>query len=275
MENRKLHFYIPIGVAVVATTAVLIGIFNFWFGTPRSEVMWFCERVRDGFVKQPANTWSNIGFILTGIYIGWLSYKNDFNADNWMTTTFFYPVLFASVVVFLGPGSMAMHATDGPWGGFLDLLSMFMIASFVFTYGLKRLFGLPVWGFSLLFIGLVSLSAWIFLQPWNITGGMLNISEYIFAGELLLAAPIELAIRYGRKTNSKVLRGWASALTMILAFVIWNLSRTSDSMFCNPDSLLQGHAIWHILNAASAFFLFMFYTSEHDSRVGHRVTLAG
>ena len=275
MDNRKLHFYIPLAVAVVATTAVLYGIFHYWFGISRSEVMWFCERARDGFIKQPANTWSNVGFIITGIYIGWLSSKNRFTADNFMTTTLFYPVLFASVVVFLGPGSMAMHATNGPWGGFLDLLSMFMISGFVFTFALKRLLGLTPMLFLMLYLFQIAISSWVLLQPWNVTGWLLNYSEVIFAAQLVLAFPIELAIRFGRKTRSVIFRGIASVLTMCLAFFIWNLSLNSESWFCNPDSLIQGHAIWHILNAAAAYFLFMYYVTEHDPRCRQDVTLAG
>ena len=116
MKNRKHHFYIPLAVAIISTTVVVLGLFNYWFGMPRSETMWFCERVRPGFVKQPANTWSNFGFIIAGVYIGWLSYKNRFTAKNLMTASVFYPIFFACIVVFLGPGSIAMHGSNGPAG---------------------------------------------------------------------------------------------------------------------------------------------------------------
>lgn len=264
MNDRRLHFYIPAGVALVSVLAVLAGIFNFWFGTPRGDFMWFCERVRDGFIKQPANTWSNAGFVIAGLYIGWLSYKNRFTSANLMSKTLMFPVAFASIVVFLGPGSMAMHATNARWGGFLDLLSMFMISSFVFAYGVKRLFRLPAWLFALLFTAMVVASAKINLSPINTATPYLTLSEYIFASQLILSFPIELTIRFRRKTGALIVRGIGSVLTMCLAFLIWNLSRTTDSWFCNPDSLIQGHAIWHILNAFAAYLLFMYYASEND-----------
>lgn len=268
MQNRKLHFYIPLSVALISCVAVIIGLFNLWFGVPRSETMWFCERVRDGFVKQPANTWSNIGFMLTGVYIGWISYKNRFTENNLMTESFLYPVMFASIVAFLGPGSMAMHGSNGPWGGFMDLLSMFMISSFVFGYALKRLLNLSNVAFVLLFLMMIIFSSYVNLSPdLNSSTPFITLSEYIFAGQLIFSAPLELAIRSRLNTGSKVIRGVGAIVTMVIAFVIWNLSRTSESWFCEPDSLIQGHAIWHILNALSAYLLFMYYVSEEDRRV--------
>ncbi len=268
MQNRKLHFYIPLSVALVSCTAVIIGLFNLWFGTPRSDFMWFCERVRDGFIKQPSNTWSNFGFLITGVYIGWISYKNRFKENNLMTESFLYPVMFASVVAFLGPGSMAMHGSNGPWGGFMDLLSMFMISSYVFCYALKRLLNMGNVAFLLLFLGMIGFSSYVNLnESLNTSTPYITLSEYIFAGQLILSAPLELAIRFGMHTRSKVIRGVGAIITMVIAFVIWNLSRTSDSWFCDPDAVIQGHAIWHILNALAAYLLFMYYVSEEDSRI--------
>jgi hypothetical protein len=232
--------------------------------------MWFCERVRDGFVKQPANTWSNFGFIISGLYVGWLSFKNNFSAVNLMTVSSFYPILFASILVFLGPGSIAMHGSNGPWGGFLDLLSMFLISSFIFSFALRRLFRLPDLTTGLLFAFMVVVSCWVNLNPINQSTPFITLSEWIFALQLILSFPIELYIRFVYKTGSIIHRGIASVVTMVIAFTIWNLSRTTESWFCNPDSLIQGHAIWHVLNAIAGYFLFMYYVTEEDRTIIRR-----
>jgi hypothetical protein len=44
---------------------------------------------------------------------------------------------------------------------------------------------------------------------------------------------------------------------MVLAFVIWILDR--ERVLCAPESLLQGHAVWHILGAIAAVCLFRSY----------------
>jgi hypothetical protein len=48
---------------------------------------------------------------------------------------------------------------------------------------------------------------------------------------------------------------------MLVASVIWNASQHG---LCDPHSLLQGHAAWHLLCAVSAYFLFRFYASERE-----------
>ncbi len=57
---------------------------------------------------------------------------------------------------------------------------------------------------------------------------------------------------------------WAilCSLTFITAFLIWTTGR-NDHPWCDPHSLIQAHAIWHILNGLAIYFLFRFYVSEN------------
>ena len=50
---------------------------------------------------------------------------------------------------------------------------------------------------------------------------------------------------------------------MALAFGIWNLSKTGGP-WCDPHSLLQGHAVWHVLGAVAAFCLYRLWASERE-----------
>ena len=43
---------------------------------------------------------------------------------------------------------------------------------------------------------------------------------------------------------------WAGITAFLVAFAIW-LTGTDESASCNPDSLLQPHAIWHLLSAVA------------------------
>ena len=49
---------------------------------------------------------------------------------------------------------------------------------------------------------------------------------------------------------------------MLVAFTIWLLSNAG---WCDPDSLLQGHAAWHLLCAVAAYWLYRLYASELTS----------
>ena len=47
---------------------------------------------------------------------------------------------------------------------------------------------------------------------------------------------------------------------MVPACVIWALDR--ERLICDPESLLQGHALWHGLGAVAATCLFRSYEEE-------------
>ncbi|MEZ5006878.1 MAG: ceramidase domain-containing protein [Chitinophagales bacterium] len=262
MNKRSSVFIIPIVVAVFSLVFVFLGIFNVWFGEAREGVMLYCEHARDGWIKQPSNTFSNLGFIAIGIFIGRLSFKNKFSFKNKMTTTLFYPTFFASVVVFLGPGSMAMHATNAYWGGFIDLMSMFLISSFILTYGLVRWFRMSNTAFAVIYFVSIVICGWVYLSPWNIIDFPIKITEIIFGVQILIGTVLELCNRYIRGNKINAFKGYLSLFTFCLAFFIWIISRTQESWFCNPNSLIQGHAIWHLLNALATYFLFLYYASE-------------
>ena len=49
--------------------------------------------------------------------------------------------------------------------------------------------------------------------------------------------------------------------SFLTAYAIW-LTGTADSSTCNPDSLVQAHAIWHMLSAVSTFAFFLFLRTQ-------------
>jgi hypothetical protein len=83
-----------------------------------------------------------------------------------------------------------------------------------------------------------------------------------FALLLTVATVLEILIMRRRETRS--IRGYAYASlgTILVAFLIWNATKT---WLCDPHSLIQGHAIWHVLDAVSAYFLYRYYASESSA----------
>lgn len=54
---------------------------------------------------------------------------------------------------------------------------------------------------------------------------------------------------------------FAGIACFMCAFAIWQTGRPNNP-WCQPDSLLQAHAIWHLLTAASTWCFFLFLRSE-------------
>src|SRR6188768_2804324 len=115
--------------AVVSTGLLVLAIGAGWLGPDVERGANFCEAARDGWVKQPANSFSNLGFVVAGLVIAWHAGRTTLNG---LATP------YACIVVTLGPASAAMHATQSELGGQLDLLSMYLVASFAAAYALMR-----------------------------------------------------------------------------------------------------------------------------------------
>ncbi len=170
---------------------------------------------------------------------------------------------YAVVVVLLGPGSMAMHASQTELGGRLDQLSMYLISSFALAYALVRATGRGTGFFLGLFATLLVVceaaeQVHLDLPVVENTGNL------VFALALVSTIVIEAAIR--RRGDRSLHLGWVlgALAAIVVAFVVWNLSKDGRPL-CDPHSLLQGHAAWHLLCALSAWCLYRYWSSGPPS----------
>lgn len=119
------------GIAFYYESGEMVGAISAW-----------CERVSGGVFREPVNTMSNIGFMVAGLLMLKVL-SADHLIDNLQNNTFTslnsISVLYASAVIFLGPGSWLMHATHTAWGGWADNLSMVMYIIFPWLYNLKEM----------------------------------------------------------------------------------------------------------------------------------------
>jgi len=58
--------------------------------------------------------------------------------------------------------------------------------------------------------------------------------------------------------NSKYLMAAVCIFLIALCFQILDRAR----IFCDPQSLFQGHALWHILAGVSTYISYLFFASE-------------
>src|SRR3954452_24155952 len=237
MPDRSLR---PLGYAV-ATAVLSVGLLVVavgvgWLGADVGRGANFCEAARDGWVKQPANSFSNLGFVVAGLLVarraGRAGQLGDVRPRRAGLAT-----AYACVVVFLGPASAAMHATQAEAGGQLDLLSMYLVASFAAAYALVRWHGrerMYFWQLFLLFVagcelvGLLGEDAPV-VQQWG------NVA---FAALLLTAVIVEVRLwRRATPTGPRTDLRWGVAAlgTILVAFTIWDVTKPR---WCDPHSLL-------------------------------------
>jgi hypothetical protein len=254
-------FWLAGAVAVVSVGLLSLAVARGWLGPDVGRGDRFCEEARDALVLQPANTFSNAGFVLAGLAVAW-------RAGAAGTTIAANPRLAAAygvVVVLLGPASAAMHATQSALGGHLDLLSMYLIAAFASSYAWTRVLRRGTGLFAVLFLGVVLVCELVERIPGQVP--VVDAAANLAFGGFLLVALAGEAVLWRRGTGRRQV-GWglASVGALALAFAIWNLAK-DGSPLCHPDSLLQGHAAWHLLCAVAAYALYRLYASERVSGV--------
>lgn len=229
----------------------------------------YCEATQpppaDVVGKQPANTWSNLAPIAAGLVIlliadGERRRRRESGetqpAQNPMLEGGFYAIGYGFIVLLLGPGSAAFHASLTHFGGWLDNLSMVAFISFILLYDAFRAFRADdsYGAFGASYAGvLIALGA----LTWFLEGSGI----FVFAGLVAAAVILELVISLrGVNGVRRPLLPWLAVGlgAFAVALVIWRLSWTGAPL-CDPNSLLQGHALWHLLAEALAPLAFFAY----------------
>jgi Per1-like family len=247
----------------IALLAVAIAVFSAfahagWPGAPHpclAEADCYCEAPRAGWIRQPANTWSCLAGVLVGLAVAAHSSarrrsSRGERAANRMQAGLFYPALYACIVVYSGVGAAFFHASLTDWGGKLDMASMVLSFGFWLTYNVMRVFGLTRIRFCAVFCGLVT----ALLVPRVVFD---KLGFEIFAG---LAGAVILSEILVATSPLRVQRRWlwASLALYAPALGVWWLS-LSGHWLCEPASLLQGHALWHVLTALSPGMLYLYF----------------
>lgn len=259
----------------IGTTVVVLAISAFWLlsrqgypGGPDECIALgdcYCEAIGPGIAAQPANAWSNAGFVLIGLLV--LFDAGSRRGTGRMGREPRAAWLYGAVAVFLGIGSFAFHGSMRAWGGYLDVLSMHAFVAYVLAYDLDRIHQwtwsrFAAWFGSLLtvFAALIAL-----LPPEH--------GKTLFGALVVLILVIEAAVSFPalrpwsevRLEPRRMPWFWAGLGLFVGAWVIWSLSRTGG-VWCDPDSLLQGHAVWHLLTAASVGAFYLYFRDEGPVR---------
>jgi hypothetical protein len=172
--------------------------------------------MQPGLIKQPFNTYSNLGFIFAGLAMAWSLKK---------TQNQFFGTFFSCLTVLIGPGSMSLHATGTRLGGLLDLSSMFLIVSFMVYYATHRLFFLRTFHFIVTFMFTFSTCQLARLCT-NIHIFLNNFGEVAFGFYIILVIIFEVLINIIRKSDQTLKWGIFSFLSFAFSFLIWNKTST-------------------------------------------------
>lgn len=224
------------------------------------NVKW-CEASQCSIIVEPANTWSNLAFIVAGIAM-WMWA----NRENSKTMKLFGP---AAIIV--GVTSLVYHASYNFITQVGDFIGMFLFAGLLVTLNLRRLKIISFQHQVKFYVGQVAVFTGLVFVFYTLNLPyqalvVLQILVIVGAEVALMSKPNEALIplsvyapSYGsmqRKPNYKFFLLGILSMGIAAAFSAADVTRT----FCDPHNhIIQGHAIWHLLAATSLFFCFLYF----------------
>ena len=232
------------------------------------EASRWCERVSDGWFREPVNTLSNFGFVVIGLIIFWIISNENTSKDNLFFGVTGITLIYATAAVYLGPGSMLMHATNTEWGGWADNLSMVMYIVIPWLYNISLMAKWSIKKFAITYFVIIILYAVLrWLYGWG-----LGIGFNLFGTSIGLWFISEALYRFWSPAF-RFLSGFLGFFVMFIfgtspLDIVSNISDYWWTLFFWLPGLLATHkpegrrsTIWFILGMISYFLAFAIWTT--------------
>jgi len=274
-----------LSISIVVTSASFLLLFCFaaagWPGSAASNCFedyletpdCYCERLRgekpgDVWIAQPINTLTNLSFVFGGLLIAYSADTRAFPSKEWwmksnlMTQDKLYPIVLALNACLLGVGSSFLHASFTTWGRQLDMIAMYLLGTSFILYPLLRM-------------GIVNKqeASWIYcfmnlcLIHWTVNIATPEQTRRLFTTLIAISWVIELFMvdTDWAKRNKKARQlFFANGLMFVTAALQWKASESGGPL-CAPDSLWQGHSLWHFQSAMGICGEFFYYLAEEGT----------
>lgn len=199
----------------------------------------WCEATQCSWISEPANTWSNLGYLLVGLMVWsqcWRSPQRDLRA-------------LGPLLVLMGLLSGLYHASNLYPTQLLDFLGMFLLIFWLLAINLRRMGWLApqtqsaAW-LVMVLAGLMLVHA-MYLAHWRF--------QWLIALAALAIVASEFVARCRPDQRVALRDFWLGLLLLALA----QLASLADltRLACDPQHpWLHGHALWHALSALSLYF---------------------
>lgn len=224
-----------------------------YFGS--ANVKW-CEERLCSFINEPANAWSNLLYLIIGLFLIYQGYKSQQKPSGQ------FQFFFGCVVYIMGLCSFIYHATNNYLTQILDFIGMFFYIYLLLSLSLYNLKLISAKIGMYLFFGLVIIST-----------ALIPLAKYVnfpyqaivgFSSICIVTLQI-MAWKNDSLSYPKKELSWC--IFFFIAASIFSFMDVSH-IWCNPkDHLIQGHAIWHILNAIGVYFSYQMFSKQFDQNL--------
>ena len=200
----------------------------------------FCEETLCAWVREPANTWSNVAYLIVGLIV--------FVGSGKCNRPLLRMIGVASAVT--GIGSTFYHASGSVGGGLFDYGGMFLGTGVLTGLNMRRWRN---WGIPATYATIVAVSTLLVAAVLAFPGDERLI--YMLTGPCCV---IEFFL-FIKRRHEIIYKNYLWAWGLVgVASLFWWLD--VSKRLCDPQNhFFNGHAAWHILTAISYYLIFRFY----------------
>lgn len=198
------------------------------------------------WVVQPANTWSNIGYLIAAYYI--------YRQKDWKPTAKW----FAFVVLCLFIGSTFYHLSGTFIGRDIDVGAMLLLSSFTLSQSLSRSYKFSAKTTFFLSVGMFAFSL-PSLRGWGFGGGI------TFLAQILGSVLLELIYSRKNPPSEAIKKSLLISVGLFLFALVLNLL-DMNRIYCLPENnIVTLHAIWHLICAYSIYLAVKYYCHQEPA----------
>lgn len=208
-----------------------------------ANVNW-CEPTQCSIINEPANTWSNLGYMVPALIL-WTFFQKKY-VNRWVR--FYIPAVF-----FMGLFSFIYHATNNLATQYLDFFGMYLYTGTIITLGIERVTQkLQGWKtFGIIFVLNNALFFLYVYLDWSYQKlVMFNIVVMLILEVMVYLKKLEPQTKYGYFFVTVIFFAVAQTFSLL----------DHTRQWCEPENLiLHGHALWHMFGGVGATFGFIYY----------------
>lgn len=218
----------------------------------------FCEKaIISNPIRQPVNTFSSIIYLIVAVIIFKNTKRNINSVSDNMNQ--FYESFLGWLLICVCICSVLFHATLGNIPLKLDFTAVCAFAIFPSIYFLQHLIFKKIKILNPVLKG-------IFLLLFSVTLFLLSLfthhEKHSLEMLLLILISFILSFIVSNKNNTNRKYLFFSMASVIVAIIWFELDRYK--IFCNPDSYLQPHSLWHIFIGLSAFYFYRYMLGQRE-----------
>lgn len=242
---------------------------SFWFNftTENGIDTWFCERTDMlKLVRQPINTFTNFGYLVNAIFFlsKGISDSRKPYAFNLITANPFYSWVLGFVSIYTFTCSTFFHSSLIEVASDLDFSAVYSISLFPLMYFSHR--------FILLLRGKPSNQRHPYETRWLVFVFTLIYIILTFVISMKYVHPIVLGFITStgvlgyileKKDPNKTTKAYLLFMVIFITAAMVFFKMDIAKIGCNPDSFIQPHSLWHILNSFAVFYFYLYIRSEN------------